>query len=60
MINLNYLILYSLSNIQDYFEYIFKNHGENTDKPSIEIYVNKIENEVTFNTKNKKEIKKWV
>ena len=60
MINLNYLILYSLSNIQDYFEYIFKKHGENTDKPSIEIYVNKIENGVTFNTKNKKEIKKWV
>ena len=24
---------YSVSNIQDYFEYIFKKHGENTDKP---------------------------
>ena len=24
---------YSASNIQDYFEYIFKKHGENTDKP---------------------------
>ena len=33
---------YSVSDIQDYFEYIFKKHGENTDKPSVEIYVNKI------------------
>ena len=24
---------YSVSDIQDYFEYILKNHGENTDKP---------------------------
>ena len=27
---------YSISDIQDYFEYIFKKHGENTDKPSIQ------------------------
>ena len=33
---------YSVSNIQDYFEYIFKKHGENTDKPSVQIYVNKL------------------
>ena len=33
---------YSVSDIQGYFEYIFKKHGENTDKPSVEIYVNKI------------------
>ena len=26
---------YSVSNIQDYFEYIFKKHGENIDNPSI-------------------------
>ena len=39
---------YSISDIQDYFEYIFKKHGEDTDKPSIQIYVNKIENWVTF------------
>ena len=44
--------LYSVSNIQDYFEYISKKHGENTDKPSVQIYVNKIENRVTFKTKN--------
>ena len=39
---------YSLSEIQDYFEYISKKHGENTDKASVQIYVNKIENRVTF------------
>ena len=40
---------YPVSNIQDYFEYILKKHGEKTDNPSIRIYVNKIENRVTFN-----------
>ena len=34
---------YSVSDIQDYFEYILKKHGENTDKPSVQIYVNKVE-----------------
>ena len=43
---------YSISDIQDYFEYILKNHGENTDKPSIHIYVNKIKNRITFKIKN--------
>ena len=42
----------SVSNIQDYFEYIFKKHGENIDKPSVKIYVNKIENRITFKIKN--------
>ena len=41
-----------MSEIQDYFEYILKKHGENTDKPSVQIYVNKIENRVTFKIKN--------
>ena len=31
--------LYSVSNIQDYFEYILKKHVENIDKPSVQIYV---------------------
>ena len=44
--------MYSVSNIPDYFEYIFKNHGENTDKPSEQIYVNKTENRVTFKIKD--------
>ena len=43
---------YTVSNIQDYFEYILKKHGENTDKPSVKIYVNKIENRVTFKIEN--------
>ena len=44
--------LYSVSNIQDYFEYIFKKHEEDTNKPSVQIHVNKIENRVAFKTKN--------
>ena len=42
----------SVSDIQDYFEYILKNHRENTDKPSVQIYVNKIENRVPFKIRN--------
>ena len=44
---------YSVSYIQDYFKYILNKHGENTNKPSIQIYiyVNKIENRVTFEIK---------
>ena len=34
---------YSVSNIQDYFEHVLKKHGENTDNPSVKIYVNRIE-----------------
>ena len=37
--------------MQDYFEYIVKKHIENVDNPSIRIYVNKIENRITFRTK---------
>ena len=33
---------YSISNIQDYFEYILKKHGESVDKPPVQIHVNKI------------------
>ena len=35
---------YSVSDIQDCFEYILKKNGENIDNPSLKIYVNKIEN----------------
>ena len=42
---------YSVSDIQNYFEYILKKHEENTDKPSVWIYVNKIENGITFKIK---------
>ena len=44
---------YSASNIQDYFEYIFKKHGENTDQPSVKIYINEVENTITFKIKNR-------
>ena len=44
--------LYSVSDIQDYFEYILKTHKENINKPSVQIYVNKIENRITFKIKN--------
>ena len=43
---------YSVSDVQDYFEYILKKHGEDIDKASVQIYVNKIENRVTFKIKN--------
>ena len=41
-----------MSDIQDYFEYILKKHNENTDNRSTRIYVNKIENRITFKMKN--------
>ena len=49
---------FSISDIQDYFEYIFKKHGgkinndNDKNKPSIKIYINKIENRITFKIKN--------
>ena len=43
---------YSVSDIQDYFEYILKKHSGSVDNPSIRIYVNKIENIITFKIKN--------
>ena len=33
---------YFVSDIQDYFQYIFKKHGDKTDNPSIRLYLNKI------------------
>ena len=42
---------YSVSDIQYYFKYILKKHGTITDKTSIIIYVNKIENRLTFQIK---------
>ena len=38
---------YSVSDIQDYLE----NHGEDIDEPSVQIYVNQIENRITFKIK---------
>ena len=43
---------YSISDIQDYFEYILKKHSESVDNTSIRIYVNRIENRITFKIKS--------
>ena len=42
----------SVSDIQDYFEYILKKHIESVDNPSIRMYINRIENRITFEIKN--------
>ena len=39
-----------MSDIKD-FEYMFKKHEEKTVNPSIRIYMNKIENRITFKIK---------
>ena len=43
---------YSISDIQDYFEYILKKHSGSVDNPPIRIYVNRIENRITFKIKS--------
>ena len=44
---------YSVSDIQDYFKYILKKHGEGIGNTSVTIYVNKIENRITFKIKTR-------
>ena len=39
--------LFSVSDIQEYFEYIIKKYETVTDNLSIKIYVNKLENTIT-------------
>ena len=43
---------YFISDIQDYFEYMLKKHGESVAKLSIQINVNKIKNRITFKIEN--------
>ena len=43
---------YSVSDIQDYFEYILKKHNESVDHPSVRMYINRIENRITFKIKS--------
>ena len=53
MTNLNCLmdhILYQIFKI--IFNIFKKKHGQNIDNPSVKIYVNKIENRITFTIKN--------
>ena len=42
---------YSVSTIQDYFEYIIKKHETIADNPPVQIYVNKIKNRIVFKIK---------
>ena len=42
---------YLVSDIQDYIEYILKKHSESVDNPSIRMYINRIENRITFKIK---------
>ena len=44
---------YSVSDIQDYFESILEKHGEDIDEELVQIYVNKIENKITFEVKKR-------
>ena len=39
---------YSISIIQDYFEYIIRKHETITSNPPVKIYVNKIKNRTVF------------
>ena len=39
---------YSVSNIQDYFEYIIEKHETVADNPPMQIYTNKIKNRIVF------------
>ena len=42
---------YSISDIQDYYEYIIKKHETMADNPPVQIYVNKIKNRIVFKIK---------
>ena len=42
---------YSISDIQDYFEYIIKKHETIANNPPIQIYTNKIKNRIVFKIK---------
>ena len=42
---------YSVSDIQGYYVHIIEKHKTVTDNPSIKIYVNKVENRITFKIK---------
>ena len=43
---------YSVSDIQVYFKYILKKSSESVDNHSIRMYINRIENRITFKIKN--------
>ena len=45
-------ILFNIRYSSLFWVYLKKKHGESVDKPSVQIYVNKVENRVTFKIKN--------
>ena len=45
---------YSVSDVQDYFEYITKKHKTIADNPLVQIYVNKIKNRIVLDIKTVK------
>ena len=44
---------YSISDIQDYFEFIIKKHENLTGNPPVQIYVNRIKNRIVFKIKTR-------
>ena len=42
---------YSISDIQDYFEFIIKKHGTLTENPPVQVYLNMIKNRIVFKIK---------
>ena len=44
---------YSVADIQDYFEFIIKNHETLTENPPIQMYPNKIKNRIVFKIKTR-------
>ena len=42
---------YSVTDIQDYFEFIIKKHKTLTENPPLQIYVNQIKNKIVFKIK---------
>ena len=42
---------YSISDIQDYFEFIIKKHETLVENPPVQIYMNKIKNRIVFKIK---------
>ena len=42
---------YSVSDIQDYFEYIIKKHETIEENPPVQIYANEIKNRIVFKIK---------
>ena len=43
---------YSVSDIRYYFKFVLEKHGEDIDEPSVQIYVKKIKNRITFKIKD--------